>query len=70
MPTLSVPLTPELEKFIKEQVESGDAASKAHVVRKALKKMMEDQVVDQILKASKEPNLRGDLDVLARKLRT
>lgn len=69
MSTLSVPLTPELEKFINSQVESGYAANKADVVRRALIRFSEDEAVEMILRAQKEiadgKGLRGDLRKLA-----
>jgi Arc/MetJ-type ribon-helix-helix transcriptional regulator len=50
-------------------VKSGNAANKADVVRKALKRMSDEEAVEAILRAQKEPNLKGDLDVLARKFK-
>ncbi len=69
MSTLSVPLSPSLEAFILSMVQSGRAANKVDVVRKALKKMSEDEAVRVVLEAEQEIRdgkaLRGDLDVLA-----
>ncbi|OHA79250.1 MAG: hypothetical protein A2747_02270 [Candidatus Yonathbacteria bacterium RIFCSPHIGHO2_01_FULL_44_41] len=69
MSTLSVPLSPELEKFINDQVKSGYAANKADVVRRALTRFSEDEAVEMILRAQKEiadgKGLRGDLRKLA-----
>lgn len=69
MSTLSVPLTVELMQGIDELVASGKAANRADAARKALKKYIEDHVVEEILKASKEPRLEGDLDELAAKFK-
>jgi len=69
MSTISVPLPPNLEEFIDRMVKSGNAANKADVVRKALKRMSDEEAVEAILRAQKEPNLKGDLDVLARKFK-
>ncbi len=69
MSTLSVPLTPELEKFINSQVKSGRGANKADVVRRALVAMSEEEAVQAVLMASAEPTLRGDLRELAKKIR-
>ncbi len=67
MSTLSVPLTPQLEKRIEELIASGYAPNKAEVMRKALKKAAEDEVVSRILSASADPViLYGDIDELAR----
>lgn len=68
MSTLSVPLTPELEKFINSQVKSGRAANKADVVRRALTRLSEDEAVQAVLEASQEPTLRGDLRELAKQI--
>lgn len=69
MSTLSVPLSPELEKFINNQVKNGYAANKADVVRRALTRFSEDEAVEMILRAQKEiadgKGLRGDLRKLA-----
>lgn len=70
MSTLSVPLTPNLEAFILDQVASGRAANKADVVRRALNKMSEDEAVQAVFDASREVSegkiLRGDLRELAK----
>ncbi len=68
MSTLSVPLTPQLEKFIIAQVKSGHASNKADVVRRALTKFSEDAAVQAVLDAAMEPTLRGDLRTLAKKI--
>ena len=68
MGILSVSLTPELEKFIADEVASGEFESKGKVVKKALKRFEEEVVIARILKASAEAKagmvLRGDLDDL------
>ncbi len=69
MSTLSVPLTPELEKFIKSQVESGNAANKADVVRRALARFAEDEAVEAVLRAQREPVLKGNLRDLMKKFK-
>ena len=63
MSTISVPLTPELEKRLDEVAEE-TGASRAAVVRNALKHYNEDIAVQKILRAIKEPTLSGDLDTL------
>ena len=67
MSTLSVPLSADMLKQIEELIEDGVASNKADLVRKAIDKYIEDQVVEGILKAMKEPTLEGDLDELAEK---
>ena len=73
MTTLSIPISPELEKFVTGMVEQGHAANKADVVRKALKKLSEDEAVTAVLQAEQEWRegkiLRGDLDSLAKKIK-
>ncbi len=69
MSTLSVPLTPDLEAFIAQQVKSGDAPNKASVVRKALVRLRQEESVLRVLRSQQEARegklLRGDLDELA-----
>jgi hypothetical protein len=43
------------------------AANKADAVRKALDMYLEQQAIEAVLKASKEPRLEGDLDELAKR---
>ena len=69
MSTLSVPLSPNLEEFVKNQVKQGHAANKAEVVRKALKLLEEEEAVNVVLKAEKEPTLRGDVRKLMKKIK-
>lgn len=69
MSTLSVPLSPHLEEFITEQVKKGLASNKAEVVRKALKLLEEEEAVMAVLKAEKEPTIRGDLRKLIKKIK-
>lgn len=69
MTTISVPLTDEQYRRLMALVEQGVGANKADVLRKALEKFAEDQAVEAVLRASKEPRLEGDLDELVKKLR-
>ena len=69
MSTLSVPLTPKLEEFINNQVESGRAANKADVVRRALTAFSEEEAVREVLSAMREPVLKGDVRELMKKFR-
>lgn len=68
MSTLSVPLTPELEKFVDDLVTVGYGSNKADVVRRAIRTVAEEEAVRAILSASKEPTLKGDLKELAEKI--
>ncbi|MDP3792226.1 MAG: type II toxin-antitoxin system ParD family antitoxin [bacterium] len=69
MSTLSVPLPPHLEEFVSEQVKRGLAPNKAEVVRKALRLLREEEAVMAVLRAEKEPILRGDLRKLAKEIK-
>ncbi|OHA18009.1 MAG: hypothetical protein A2836_01785 [Candidatus Taylorbacteria bacterium RIFCSPHIGHO2_01_FULL_45_63] len=69
MSTLSIPVPPHLEEFIKQQIKQGKSSNKAAVVRRALQLLSEEEAVNTVLKAQKEPTLRGNLRELAKKLR-
>ncbi len=69
MSTLSVPLTPQLEAAVNRFVQSGYAANKADVVRKALRRLDEEEAVNAVLRADRETPLKGDLVRLMRKIR-
>lgn len=73
MGILSVSLTPELEKFIEDEIAAGEFESKGQLVKKALKKFEEELVIARILKASAEAKegkvLRGDLKELLKKIK-
>jgi len=69
MTTLSVPIPADLEEFVTKMVKSGRAVNKADVVRKALRKMSEDEAVEAVLRAEREPILRGNLRDLMKKIK-
>ncbi len=73
MSTLSVPITPELEKFINEQIAMGHSDNKAQVVRRALRRLAEEQAIQDVLEAQQEVRegkiLRGNLRDIVKKLR-
>jgi predicted transcriptional regulator len=64
MTTLSVPLTPELSRYIEEATKS-TGLTKSDIMRQALTLYAEEQAVRKILLARAEPSLEGDLDELA-----
>jgi len=68
MTTVSVPLPDEILHHIEELIALGIASNKADLIRRAVQKYLEDQAVEAILKARKEPSLSGDLDELASRL--
>jgi len=67
MPTLSVPLTPELAKFVEEATKSS-GLTKADIMRQALTMYAEEQAVRKVLLAATEPSLSGDLTELMKQL--
>lgn len=69
MSTLSVPLTPKLEEQINSMIKSGYAPTKSEVVRRAIARLAEEEAVQDVLKAMREPLLRGDLRDLMKKIR-
>lgn len=68
MSTLSVPLNKNLEEIVNSFVKKGYAPNKAEVMRKALIFLAEEEAVQDVLRAEKEPTLRGDLRELAKKI--
>lgn len=68
MSTVSVPLSEEMLKGLKALIRDGLAANMSDAIRQAVKLYLEEQAVNIVLKASKEPSLEGDLNELAKKL--
>lgn len=60
MTTLSVPLTPELAKFVEEATKSS-GLTKTDIMRQALTLYAEELAVRKVLIAASEPTLKGDL---------
>lgn len=73
MSTISVPLPANLEEFVNRMVKSGEAANKADVVRKALRRMSDEEAVNSVLEAQRDiangKGLRGDLREIAKKFK-
>ena len=73
MVTISVPITPKQEKFIKELVKSGRAANKAHAVRYAIQRLSEEEAIAAVLESEREiaegKGQRGDLCTLLKKIK-
>ena len=67
MTTLSVPLTPELAKFVEEATKSS-GLTKTDIMRQALTLYAEEQAVRKVLIAQSEPSLEGDLRDLMKKI--
>ena len=64
MTTLSVPIPANLEEFINRQIKEGRAANKADLVRRAITRLSEEEAVNVVLNAEREPTLRGNLKKL------
>ncbi len=67
MTTLSVPLTPELAKFVEEATKSS-GLTKSDIMRQALTLYAEEQAVRKVLLVASEPSLKGDLRELMNKI--
>ena len=67
MTTISVPLTPELAKFVEEATKSS-GLTKSDIMRQALTLYAEEQAVRKVLLAQSEPSLDGDLCELMKKI--
>jgi antitoxin ParD1/3/4 len=59
MPTMNVNLTPELTKFVSEEVASGDYASASELVRDALRLLKRDRDIEK----EKLEILRREIDL-------
>ena len=64
MTTLSVPIPANLEEFINRQIKEGRGANKADVVRRAIIRLSEEEAINAVLNAEREPTLRGNLKKL------
>jgi putative addiction module CopG family antidote len=73
MTTISVPIPENLVAFIDQMVKSGEAETKAEVVRKALRRYAEDEAFASVLKSRQEIKegkiLSGDLVNLVKDFR-
>ena len=72
MSTVTVPMPKDLEDFIEGEVRSGESASKAEVIRTALRFYKEEQAIREIQQMDRDRQekrfLKGDIDELAHKL--
>ncbi len=69
MTTISVPLTADLLGQLESFIRQGKASNKAEVMRRALQMYLEEEAVQDVLRARKEPSLHGNLRDLAKKIR-
>jgi Arc/MetJ-type ribon-helix-helix transcriptional regulator len=73
MSTISVPLSLELGKSLNDLIKSGYGSNKADVIRRALKKAVEEEAIRELLQSIEQMNsgkvLKGDLRELAKKIK-
>lgn len=72
MSTLSVPLAPEQEKFIKDMAKTY-RSNKAAIVRRAIDRLAEEEAVNVVLQSEQDLAaghvFRGDLKKLLKKIK-
>ncbi|MBI3619236.1 ribbon-helix-helix protein, CopG family [Candidatus Peregrinibacteria bacterium] len=68
MTTISVPLPAELLQQLESLIRQGKVPNKAAAMRMALEKYLEDQAVEAVLQAEREPTLYGNIDDLMKKV--
>jgi len=61
MSTISVPLSAELMETLDSLVSQGVDETRAAVMRRGLKQLAREEAIQRVLRAQKEPSLRGDL---------
>ncbi|MEX2010190.1 MAG: hypothetical protein WD874_00055 [Parcubacteria group bacterium] len=70
--TISVPISREQDLFLRQGVKSGRYANKAHLVRRAITKLAEDEAMQAVFEAEREISagigVRGDLKKLLKSL--
>ncbi|MCB9808978.1 hypothetical protein H6776_01120 [Candidatus Nomurabacteria bacterium] len=68
MSTISVPLTPELEEFIEQQLRENRFSNKAELVRRALYEFSEQLAIRDVIEAQQEARsgggIAGDLETI------
>ena len=69
MTTISVPLPHQMAKELNNLVKNGVGSNKADVVRRAITRFLEEEAVSAVLRAEREPSLRGDLRTLAKTIK-
>ncbi|MEK7511216.1 MAG: hypothetical protein AAB582_03200 [Patescibacteria group bacterium] len=67
MATISVPLSAEQEQRLDSLVKDGVGSNRADVMRRALERLAEEEAISAVLRAEREPTLRGDLRDLLKK---
>ena len=60
MVTISVPLDKATARYLAQLERNNPEMSRAGIVRKAIRKMTEDEAVEAVLQAEREPTIRED----------
>lgn len=72
MTTITIPINKELESFIQEELDNGNAESKAHLVRFALTRLQEERALMRLEEAEQDIKkgkvYKGDLKKLLKKM--
>lgn len=68
MATISVPLPARLEEKLDALVKEGVGSNRADVMRRALERLAEEEAINAVLRAEREPIVRGDLRTLLKKI--
>lgn len=68
MATISVPLSADLEERLDNLIAEGVGSNRADVMRRGLVRLAEEEAVNAVLRAEREPVLRGDLRNLLHKI--
>lgn len=73
MSTITVPISKELEDFIKEEVSSGTSETKAGLVRHALTRLQEERALSRLQEAELDIRqgrvYKGNLKTLLKKMK-
>ncbi|MCB9806066.1 hypothetical protein H6775_02810 [Candidatus Nomurabacteria bacterium] len=73
MSVATVPLNKETESALENMVKNGVGSSKADVIRKAIKKLAEEQAILDVLEADRDVQkglaFQGDLKELSKKIK-
>lgn len=73
MSTITIPISKELEDFIKEEISSGTSETKAGLVRHALTRLQEERALFRLQEAEldirQERVYKGNLKTLLKKMK-
>jgi Arc/MetJ-type ribon-helix-helix transcriptional regulator len=73
MSTITIPISGELEEFIKSEIKAGTSETKVHVVRYALKRLQEERAIARLQEAEQDIKdgrvFKGNLRALLKKVK-